>query len=62
MNELGIHGFNVGKNEELLNGGMVAHVAFFVWVGDTPLLSSAAKERDVEQVSFGGVGEASLSF
>ena len=55
-----VHSLGIGEDEKLLDGGVVAHVAFKAWVGVAPLLRGLAEEGDVEQVGFGGVGDGGL--
>ena len=61
MDEFGIHAFDVGKHEQLFDGGMVAHVAFEFGVGVTPLFRCLAEKGDIEHIGFVGVGDRGLS-
>lgn len=56
MDELGVHGFDVGEDEQLLDSREFAHVAFELGVGVAPLFGGEAEQGDVEQVGLAGVG------
>ena len=60
VDKLRVHSFNVGQHEQLLDGGVVAHVAFELGVGVAPLLRSLTEERDVEEVGLVGVRDGGL--
>lgn len=60
MDELGVHVFQVGENEELFEACVVAHVAVFAGIGAAPLCGSQAEESDVENVGFVGVCDGGL--
>ena len=60
MDELGVQAFDVGEHEQLLDGGVVAHVAVELGVGVAPLFGGLAEEGDVEQVGLAGVGDGGL--
>ena len=60
VDQLGVQGLDVGEDEQLLDGGVVAHVAIKFGVRITPLAGGLAEESDVEQVGFGGVGDGGL--
>ncbi len=60
MDELGVHVFEVGEDEKLLETGVVAHVAVLTGVGVAPLVGGLSEEGDVEDVGFVGVGEGGL--
>ena len=62
MDELGVHGLYVCEYEELLDSGVISHISFFLGIGGSPLFGRDAKECDVEEVSFRGVGEGCLGF
>lgn len=60
VDELGVHAFDVGEHEQLLDGGVVAHVAFELGIRIAPLPGGLAEEGDIEQVGFVGVGGGGL--
>jgi hypothetical protein len=60
MDKLGIHAFDVGQHEELLNGGVVADVAVKLRISVAPLSGRLAEEGNVEDVGFAGVGNGGL--
>src|SRR3569832_1310835 len=60
VNEFGGHGFDVGEDEQLLDAGVFAHVAFELGVGIAPLFGGLAEQRHVEQIGLGGVGDGGL--
>jgi hypothetical protein len=60
VNEFCIHAFEVCQHEQLLNGGMVAHVAFEARIAVPPLLCGLSEQRDIEQICFTGVGDRDL--
>ncbi len=51
---------HVGQYKQLLDGGMVAHVAIKARVGLAPLLRGPAEERHVQQVGLTHVGDGGL--
>ncbi len=55
VDELGVHALDVGQHEQLLNGGVFAHVAFQFRIGVAPLPRGLAEQGHVEQVGFVGV-------
>lgn len=61
VDELGVHAFEVGQHEQLLDSGVFAHVAFERRVGVAPLARGLAEKSDIEQVGFVGVGDGGLS-
>ena len=61
IDELRVHTFNVGKDEELFDVGVITDIAFEFGIGVAPLPGSLAKESDVEQISFVGIGDGGLS-
>jgi hypothetical protein len=40
VDELGVHAFDVGEDEELFDGGVFAHVAVEFGIGGAPLRNS----------------------
>ena len=58
--EDGVEAFEVGEDDELLQRGVVADIAFGIGVGVAPLFRGLAEEGDVEEVGLAGVGEAGL--
>ena len=60
VDELSVEAFEIGEDEELFDGGVVAHVAIEFGVGVSPLASGLAEESDVEQVGFASVGGGGL--
>jgi len=60
VNEFGVHALDIGEHQQLLDGGVLAHVAIQLGVEVAPLLGRLAKQGDVEQVGFTGVGDGSL--
>ena len=52
----GVETFEIGEDDELLNRRVVADIALGVGMGVAPLRGGLAKESDVEQVGFAGVG------
>ena len=60
VDELGIEAFQIGEHEELLDGGVVAHVAIEFGIGVAPLFGGVSEECDVEEVRLGGVGDGGL--
>ena len=60
VNELGVHAFHIGEDEQLLDAGVIADVAFQLGVGITPLPRGLPKQRDVEQIRFGRLGDGRL--
>ena len=60
VDELGVHALNIGQHQQLLDGGVVAHVAFELGIGVAPLLGGLAEQGDVEQVGLVGVGDGGL--
>ena len=61
VDEFRIHAFDVGQHEQLLDGGVVAHIAIDADVAVSPLLCRLPKQRDVEQVRLTGIGDRGLS-
>ena len=57
FDEFGVEGLEVGQDEELEGGGVVAHVAFLFGVGAFPFAGGLAEEGDVEQVGLGGLAD-----
>jgi len=60
VNELGVHAFDVGQHEQLLDGGVVTHVAFECGIGVAPLLCGPPEQGDIEQVGLVGVSGGGL--
>ena len=60
VNELRVHAFHVGKDEQLLHARVIADVAFQLGIGVAPLPRGVAKERDVEQIRLGRVSDGRL--
>lgn len=60
VDELGIHALNVGQHEQLLDGGVFAHVAVQFRIGVAPLPGGLAKQGHVEQIGFVGVRDGGL--
>lgn len=60
MDELGVHALDVGQHEQLLNGGVFAHVVFQFRIGVAPLPGGLAEQGHIEQVGFVGVGDGGL--
>lgn len=59
-NQHRVQAFEVGEDDELLEGRVVAEVALGLGVGIAPLLGGLAEEGDVEQVGLVGVDEVGL--
>lgn len=45
--ENGVVAFHIGKDEQLLDGGIVAHITFLAWVGFSPFACCTAEEGDI---------------
>ena len=60
VNELGVHVFDIGEDEELFEAGVVAHVAVLAGVRVPPLPGGLAEKGDVEEIRLRGVGEGGL--
>ena len=60
VGELGVHALDIGEDEELFDGGVVAHVAIELGIDVTPLLRGLAEEGHVQQIGLGGVSDGSL--
>lgn len=50
VDEFGVHGFDVGQDQQLFDVGVVAYVAVQRRVGVAPLFRGLTEEGDVEQV------------
>ena len=57
VDELGVHGLDVGQHQQLLDAGVIAHIAVQAGVGITPLPGGLAEQGDIEQVGFVGIDE-----
>jgi hypothetical protein len=60
VDQFGVHAFEVGQDEELLDGGVVAHVAIEFGVGVAPLPCGPPEEGDIEQIGLAGVDDRRL--
>ncbi len=60
VDELCVHVLQVGGDEELSEGRVVAHVAVLAGVGVAPFACGLTEEGDVEEVGFVGVGDGRL--
>ena len=60
VDEFGVEAFEVGEDEELLDGGVVAHVAVELGVCVAPLAGGVAEEGDIQQIGLAGVGGGGL--
>ena len=60
VDKLCVHAFQIGQHEELLDAGMVAHVAVQPRVSLPPLFGSLPKESDIQQVCLTGIGDGRL--
>ena len=60
VDELGVHALDIGEHQQLLDGGVLAHVALQLGIGVAPLFGGQTKQGDIEQVGFAGVGDGSL--
>ena len=61
VDEFGIHAFDVCEDEELLDAGVFAHVAFQAGIGIAPLAGCDAEEGNIQKVGLGGISHGSLS-
>ena len=60
MNEFCIHPLDIGQHQQLLNGGVAAHVAFHFGVGIPPLFGCMAEKGNIKHVGFVGVDDGCL--
>ncbi len=60
MDELGIHTLDVGQHQQLLNAGVISHIAVKPGVGIAPLPCSLAEEGHVQEIALAGVGDGGL--
>jgi hypothetical protein len=60
VNEFGVHALDIGEHQQLLDRSVLPHVAFQLGVDVTPLFGSLAKQGDIKQVGFTGVGDGGL--
>ena len=60
MDELGVHILEIGEDEELLEGGVVAYVAILIRTCIAPFTGGLAEKGDIEHVGFVGVGDGGL--
>jgi len=60
VDEFGVHALDVGQHEQLLDGGVVAHVAFATEIGFAPLFSGLAEEGHVEHIGLAGIDHGGL--
>jgi hypothetical protein len=60
VDQFGIHGFEVGQHEELLDGGMVAHVAVEFGIRFAPEFRGQPEQGDIEQIGLVGVDDRRL--
>lgn len=60
VDEFGVHAFDVGKDEKLLDAGVFTHVALQGGICVAPLAGGQAKERHIQQVGLGGIGHSRL--
>lgn len=56
MDQFGVHALDVGQHQQLLDAGIVTHVAVQLGVGVAPLLGGLAEQGDIEQAGFAGIG------
>ena len=55
-----IETFEVGEHHELLDGCVVADIAFGIGIGSAPILGGLPEECDVEEVGLTGVEQPGL--
>ena len=55
-----VEAFQVGEDDELLQGGVVADVALGIGVRVSPLLGGLAEKGDVKEVGLAGINERRL--
>lgn len=60
VDEFSVHPLDVGEHEQLLHGGVVAHVAVELGICVAPLFRGQTEESHVQQVGFAGVGDGRL--
>lgn len=58
--EDGVEAFEVGKDDELLQRGVIPDIALGGWMRIAPLFGGLAEEGDVEQIRLAGIDRASL--
>ena len=46
--QLGVHALDIGQHQQLLEAGIVAHVAVHFGVGITPLFGGLAEKSDIK--------------
>lgn len=61
VDKLGVHAFDICKDEELQDAGVGAHVALEFGIRLAPLPGGLAKKRDIEQVGLVRIGDSRLS-
>ena len=60
MNELGVHAFDIGQHQQLLDAGVFAQVAFEFGIGVAPLSGRLAEEGDIQQIGLAGIDDGRL--
>ena len=60
VNEFSVHALDISQHKELLNGGVVAHVAVELGIGVAPLFRRLTKKGHVQQIGLVGVGAGGL--
>lgn len=58
--EDGVEAFEVGEDDELLQRGVIPHIALGGGIGIPPLFGGLAEEGDVQQIRLAGIDSASL--
>lgn len=61
FNEDGVQVFHVGETDELIDGGVIANVAFIVGVGISPLAGCHAEQGHVEHIRLIGIDKRGLA-
>lgn len=60
MDELGVQAFKIGQHQQLLNGSVVAHVAFQRQIRVPPLFGSPTEKSDVEEIGLACIDSGRL--
>jgi hypothetical protein len=60
IDQFSVHTFDVGQYQQLLDAGVIAHVALQLGVGVAPLFGGEAEQGDIEQIGFAGIGDGRL--
>jgi hypothetical protein len=61
MDQFGVHALDVGQHQQLLDAGVIPHIAVQLGIGLAPLAGGLAEQGDIEQVCFAGIGDGGLS-